>query len=125
MDNPLHIPPEAQHCLARMKIRLHTGCCLLVWAQPFLPWLELDVEASFFVAIDNVGQKRLMLSMSKAMMGEQRSTDGNTLILVALGQNVWHPYSQLLDLTHRLQMLDDCCMVTTHLTDQFSRIHMD
>jgi hypothetical protein len=50
--------------------------------------------------------------MSKAMMGEQRSTDSDTLILVVLSQDVWHPYSQLLDLTHRLQMSDDCCMVT-------------
>jgi hypothetical protein len=31
-----------------------------------------------------------------------------------LSQNGQHPYSQLLDLTHRLQMSDDCCMVKTH-----------
>jgi hypothetical protein len=97
-----------------MKIRLHTGCCLLVWAQPFLPFVEIDVEEPFFVTSDNVGQKRLMLLMRRAMMGEQRSTDGNTLILVVLSQNVQHPSSQLLDFTHGLQMLDDCCMVTTH-----------
>jgi hypothetical protein len=100
-----------------MKIWLRMGCCLLVWAQLFLPLLEIDAQAPFF-ASDNAGQKRLML-MSKAMMGEQRSTDGNMLILVVLSQNVRHPYSQLLDLTHRLQILDYCCMVTTHLTGQF------
>jgi hypothetical protein len=70
MGNPLHIPPDAQHYLARLKIRLPTGCCLFVWAQPFLPLLEIDVEAPFSVASDNVGQKILM------MMSELRSTDG-------------------------------------------------
>jgi hypothetical protein len=90
MGNPLHIPPDAQHCLARMSIRLRTGYCLLVWAQPFLPLLEIDVEAPFFVASENASQKRLML-MSKAMTGEQRSTGGDTLIPVVLNQNVRHP----------------------------------
>jgi hypothetical protein len=52
---------------------------------------------------DDTLQKRLMSLMSKKMMGEQRSTDGDILILVVLSQNVQHPYSQLLDLTHRLQ----------------------
>jgi hypothetical protein len=129
MDNPLHIPPDAQHCLVRMKIRLHTGCCLLVLAQPVLPFLEIDIEAPFFITSDNAGQKRLMLLMSKTMTSEQRSTDGDTLILVVLSQNVWHPYYQLLDLTHRLQMSDDCCIVRTHITGQFSScltgIHVD
>jgi hypothetical protein len=48
---------------------------VLVWAQPFLPLLEIDVEAPSFVATDDVGQKRWMLT-SKAMTGEQRSTEG-------------------------------------------------
>jgi hypothetical protein len=87
MDNPLHIPPDAQHCLASMKIRFRTGCCLLVWAQPILPLLEIDVETPLFVASDNAGQKRLML-MSRAMMGEQRNTDGDMLILVVLSKCV-------------------------------------
>jgi hypothetical protein len=87
MDNPLHIQPDAQLCLASKKIRLRAGCCLLVWAQPFLPLLEIDIEAPLFVAIDNAGQERLMLT-SRAMMGEQRNTDGDMLILVVLSQCV-------------------------------------
>jgi hypothetical protein len=67
-----------------MKIGLRTGCCLLVWAQPFLPLLEIDVEAPSVIASVNVAQTRLMLLMSKAMTGEQRSTNGDTLILVVL-----------------------------------------
>jgi hypothetical protein len=60
-----------------MKIGLRTGCCLCIWAQPLLPLLKIDVGAPFFITSDNVGQKRLML-MSKAMTGEQRSTDSKT-----------------------------------------------
>jgi hypothetical protein len=75
---------------------------MLVWAQPFLPLLEIDLEAPFFITSDNAGQKRFILLMSKAMTGKQRSRDGDMLILVVLSQNVQHPYSQLLDLTRRL-----------------------
>jgi hypothetical protein len=78
-----------------------------------IPLLEIDVEAPFFGASDNVGQKRLMLT-SKAMTGEQKSTDGDTLILV-LGKNVWHPYSQLLDLTHKLQMSEPISLANSRV----------
>jgi hypothetical protein len=30
-----------------------------------------------------------------------------------LTQRMRHPYSQLLDLTHRLQISDNCCIVTS------------
>jgi hypothetical protein len=60
--------------------------------------LEIDIDAPFFVASDNAGQKRLMLLTSKVMTGEQRSTDSYTLILVVLSQNVRHLYYQLMDL---------------------------
>jgi hypothetical protein len=102
-----------------MKISLRTGCCLFAQAQLFFPLLEINVEAALFVANDNAEHKRLMLTR-KAMTGEQRSTDGDTLIVVVLSQNMRLPYSHFLDLTHRLQVSDDCCMVTTHLTGQFS-----
>src|SRR5690349_9306327 len=70
-------------------------------------------------------KNRLLQKMSKmsknAKMGKtkavkQRSTNGDTLILVGLSQNVWYPYSQFLNLSQRLQMLGNCCMAATHLT---------
>jgi hypothetical protein len=83
VHNFLPIPPDTQHCLVRMKIRLRTSCCLLVWSQPFLPLLEIDVGAPFFVTSDDARQNRLMLT-SKVMTGEQRSTDSDKLVLVVL-----------------------------------------
>jgi hypothetical protein len=57
--------------------------------------LEIDVEASFFFASDNAGQKRLMLLTSKVMTGKQGSTDGDTLSLCTslnVRDQVSHPY---------------------------------